>query len=48
MSLSPFEYLHHVLDYFGVDYHIVWDVAKNKLPELKRKLAQIMKSEGAG
>lgn len=37
--------IHH---YFGVDYHIVWDVAKNKLPELKRKLVQIMKHEGTG
>lgn len=37
--------IHH---YFGVDYHIVWDVAKNKLPELKRSLTQIMKLEGAG
>jgi uncharacterized protein with HEPN domain len=25
-------------DYFGVDYAIVWDVAKNKLPELRDKL----------
>jgi uncharacterized protein with HEPN domain len=33
-------------DYFGVDYHIVWDVAKNKLPELKRKFTQIMVDEG--
>jgi uncharacterized protein with HEPN domain len=33
-------------DYFGVDYHIVWDVAINKLPELKHKLAQVMKDEG--
>ncbi|MBI5414960.1 DUF86 domain-containing protein [Candidatus Peregrinibacteria bacterium] len=23
-------------DYFGVDYEIVWDIVKNKLPELKR------------
>lgn len=37
--------IHH---YFGVDYHIVWDVAKNKLPELKRKLVPIMKHEGTG
>jgi uncharacterized protein with HEPN domain len=37
--------IHH---YFGVDYHIVWDVAKNKLQELKRRLAQIMKQKGAG
>ncbi|TKJ37466.1 MAG: hypothetical protein CEE38_08175 [Planctomycetes bacterium B3_Pla] len=33
--------------YFGVDYYIVWDVATNKLPELKYKLTQIMDSEGA-
>jgi uncharacterized protein with HEPN domain len=32
-------------DYFGVDYHIVWDVATNKLPELKRKIVEIMKQE---
>ena len=25
-------------DYFGVDYRIVWDVAINKLPELRGKL----------
>lgn len=25
-------------DYFGVDYTIVWDVAKNKLPQLKDRL----------
>ncbi len=32
--------------YFGVDYRIVWDVATNKLPELKRRLTQIMNEEG--
>ncbi len=32
-------------DYFGVDYHIVWDVATNKLPELKQKVAEAMASE---
>jgi len=32
-------------DYFGVDYHIVWDVATNKLPELKQKIEGIMKGE---
>jgi len=32
-------------DYFGVDYHIIWDVATNKLPEIKRKIVEI---EGAG
>jgi uncharacterized protein with HEPN domain len=25
-------------DYFGVDYMIVWDVAKNKMPQLKAGL----------
>jgi uncharacterized protein with HEPN domain len=33
-------------DYFGVDYHLVWDVAINKLPELKRKIMQIIAAEG--
>jgi uncharacterized protein with HEPN domain len=32
-------------DYFGVDYHIVWDVAKNKLPELKQKIAGIISEQ---
>ena len=33
-------------DYFGVDYHIVWDVVANKLPSLKQSLAQIIEAEG--
>ncbi|MGA2092306.1 MAG: DUF86 domain-containing protein [Sedimentisphaerales bacterium] len=33
-------------DYFGVDYTIVWDVAINKLPELKQKITQIIETEG--
>jgi len=33
--------------YFGVDYHIVWDVVKNKLPTLKMKLLAIMKEDNA-
>ena len=32
-------------DYFGVDYSIVWDVAVNKLPELKQKIMQIIEAE---
>jgi uncharacterized protein with HEPN domain len=32
-------------DYFGVDYHIVWDVATNKLPELKQRIEEIMREE---
>ena len=30
-------------DYFGVDYTIVWDVAKNKLPDLREKLQILLK-----
>ena len=30
-------------DYFGVDYMIVWDVASNKLPDLRAKLHDLLK-----
>jgi len=30
-------------DYFGVDYTIVWDVAANKLPDLRGKLQNLLK-----
>jgi uncharacterized protein with HEPN domain len=30
-------------DYFGVDYTIVWDVASNKLPDLRIKLQTLLK-----
>jgi uncharacterized protein with HEPN domain len=30
-------------DYFGVDYRIVWDVASNKLPDLRIKLHTLLK-----
>jgi len=29
-------------DYFGVDYTIVWDVATNKLPDLREKLLDLL------
>jgi uncharacterized protein with HEPN domain len=32
-------------DYFGVDYTIVWDVAKNKLPELRLKFLSLLKKD---
>jgi uncharacterized protein with HEPN domain len=32
-------------DYFGVDYDIVWDVAINKVPELRRQIEQILRHE---
>ena len=30
-------------DYFGVDYTIVWDVALNKLPDLRVKLHDLLR-----
>jgi uncharacterized protein with HEPN domain len=30
-------------DYFGVDYYIVWDVIRNKIPALKESIEQILK-----
>ncbi len=34
-------------DYFGIDEDIVWDTVKNKLPELKEKINELL-SEIAG
>ena len=31
--------IHH---YFGVDYEIVWDVAKNKAPVLQSQIKEII------
>lgn len=28
--------------YFGIDVDIVWDVVKNKIPELKQKISEIV------
>jgi uncharacterized protein with HEPN domain len=33
-------------DYFGVDYDIVWDAVKNKIPELRKELEDILHKEG--
>ena len=32
-------------DYIGVNYAIVWDVVRNKIPEIKPIIAQIIDSE---
>jgi uncharacterized protein with HEPN domain len=32
-------------DYIGVNYSIVWDVVKNKIPEIKEQIAQIIEEE---
>ena len=34
--------IHH---YFGIDYSIVWDVAKNEIPGLHVKILKIIQSE---
>jgi uncharacterized protein with HEPN domain len=31
--------------YFGVDYEIVWDVVKNKLPALEQAIQHIIRTE---
>lgn len=40
MSLSPREYIRHILD--EIDYTIVWDVATTKLSDLRDKLHAIL------
>ena len=32
-------------DYFGIDYDIVWDVVKNKIPPLQDEVEEILKLE---
>lgn len=32
-------------DYFGVDYEIVWDVVKNKIPPLRDEMLKILGRE---
>jgi uncharacterized protein with HEPN domain len=32
-------------DYFGVDYDIVWDVVQDKIPDLHRKIEEILNQE---
>ena len=33
-------------DYFGVDYEIVWDVVKNKIPAFHEDILKIIEREG--
>lgn len=32
--------------YFGVDYELVWDVVRNKIPKLKEEIERILREEG--
>ncbi|HET8827941.1 MAG TPA: DUF86 domain-containing protein [Pelobium sp.] len=32
-------------DYHGVNYSIVWDVVKNKIPELQKQIEEVLKNE---
>jgi uncharacterized protein with HEPN domain len=32
-------------DYMGINYSIVWDVAKNKIPELHSQIIQVLAKE---
>ena len=31
-------------DYFGVDFELVWDVVRNRVPELRGQIASILKA----
>jgi len=33
-----------VHEYFGIDYDVLWDIAKHKVPRLKEQIAQVLKS----
>lgn len=33
-----------VHEYFGIDIQILWDIIKNKLPDLKKKITRVLKS----
>ena len=32
-------------DYFGVNYSIVWDVMKNKIPDLHIQISEVLKED---
>lgn len=31
-------------DYFGVDFELVWDVVRNRVPELRRQIASLLEA----
>jgi len=32
-------------DYMGINYSIVWDVVKNKIPELSKQISEVIDKE---
>ena len=42
MSKEPKDYLRHIHDYIGVNYSIVWDVMKNKIPEMNKQISEFL------
>ena len=32
-------------DYMGINYSIVWDVVRNKIPELSEQIAEVIRNE---
>ena len=32
-------------DYMGVNYTIIWDVVKNKIPELQKQISEVLEKE---
>jgi len=37
--------LWEILKYFGINYKIMWDIIKNKLPDLQKNIQTILKKE---
>jgi len=35
-------------DYFGIDYEIVWDVVRHRIPELRQQIAAILSNRDDG
>lgn len=47
-SAIPWKYMARIRDkiahfYFGIDYEIVWDVIRNKLPEIKPSVQKMLR-----
>jgi uncharacterized protein with HEPN domain len=34
-------------DYFGVDFELVWDVVRNRIPELRRQISALFDADGS-